>query len=50
MYRSWQAIYREWLPGSGEVMRRAAPMEVQLTRPDDVPPDEMDTEIWLPVV
>jgi AraC family transcriptional regulator len=50
LYRSWQAIYRDWLPGSGQVMRRAAPMEVRLTRLDDVPPDEMETEIWLPVV
>jgi AraC family transcriptional regulator len=50
LFRAWQAIYREWLPGSGQVMRRAVPMELQLSSLDDVPPEEVTTEIWLPVV
>lgn len=49
MHRTWQAIYSDWLPASGEVLRRAPPMELSINSPDDVPPEELRTEIWIPL-
>jgi len=49
LHRSWQAIYQEWLPRSGETLRPAPPMELSLDSPDDVPLPELRTEIWLPL-
>lgn len=49
LHATWQAIYRDWLPTSGEVLRRVPPMELSRNTPDDVPPDQLCTEIWLPL-
>jgi AraC family transcriptional regulator len=49
LHRSWQAIYHDWLPASGEVLRRAPPMEVSIDSPDDVPSADLRTEIWIPL-
>jgi len=49
LHRSWQAIYRDWLPASGEVLRLAPTMEVSINSPDDVLPEELRTEIWIPL-
>jgi AraC family transcriptional regulator len=49
LHRSWIAIYRDWLPTSGERLRAAPPMEVCLNDPTETPPEELLTEIWIPV-
>jgi len=50
LHAAWQAIYRDWLPTSGERLRRVPPMELSRNTPDDVPPAQLHTEIWLPLV
>lgn len=49
LHVTWQAIYRDWLPRSGEVPRQAPPMELSLDLPEDVAPEALRTEIWLPL-
>jgi AraC family transcriptional regulator len=49
LYRTWQVIYREWLPTSGELRRQVPAMELSLNSPDDVPAEELHTEIWVPL-
>lgn len=46
---TWRKIYREWVPTSGEVLRRVPPMELSVNTPDDVPPKDLHTEIWIPL-
>ena len=45
----WQAIYRDWLPASGQRLRDAAPMELMWNDPEVTPPELLKTEIWLPL-
>lgn len=49
LYRTWDAIYRQWLPASGEQLRDAPPMELCITCPGQAPDDQLHTEIWVPV-
>lgn len=49
LHRTWKAIYREWLPASGEQLRDDPPIELNLNRPATIPPDALRTEIWLPI-
>lgn len=49
LHRSWGAIYRDWLPASGERLRDVPPMELSLNSPTDTLPDKLHTEIWLPI-
>lgn len=50
LHRTWWSVYNHWLPSSGQVPRPAAPMELSLDAPEDVPPQRLRTEIWIPVV
>jgi AraC family transcriptional regulator len=47
--QSWSAAYRDWLPASGERLRETAPYEVYVTDPGNTPPEELVTEIHIPV-
>jgi len=49
LHRTWQAIYRDWLPASGEALQDAPPMELMLNSPADTPPAQLHTEIWIPL-
>jgi AraC family transcriptional regulator len=49
LHRSWAAIYSDWLPFSGERPREVPPMELCVNTPDTTPPDQLHTEIWIPV-
>jgi len=49
LHRSWTAIYRDWLPASGEQLRDVPPLELCITLPDSVPAEQLHTEIWIPV-
>jgi AraC family transcriptional regulator len=50
LHQVWGAIYRDWLPASGEQLRDAPPMELCLNDPQTTPPEALHTEIWLPLV
>lgn len=49
LHLTWKSIYRDWLPASGERLRDAPPIELNLNRPESIAPDELRTEIWLPI-
>lgn len=49
LWQSWNQFYRDWLPASGCVARDAAPFEIYLNDKKQVPPEELRTEIWIPI-
>jgi len=49
LYQTWAAIYRDWLPGSGEQLRDVPPLELVMNNPHTTPPELLQTEIWLPL-
>jgi len=49
LHRSWDAIYRDWLPGSGGQLRDVPPMELMLNSPSNTAPEALRTEIWIPL-
>jgi AraC family transcriptional regulator len=46
---TYDAIYRDWLPSSGEQLRDQPSFELYLNTPENTPPAELRTEIWLPL-
>jgi len=46
---TYQHIFREWFPGSGEELRDEPSFEVYLNSPDDTRPEELKTEIYIPL-
>ena len=50
LWKSWQSIYGQWLPGSGHSLRPAAPLERYENEPTDVPPEQLITDIHVPIV
>lgn len=46
---TYNAIYRVWLPGSGESLRDAPCFEKYLNNPDKTKPEQLLTEIHLPI-
>jgi AraC family transcriptional regulator len=49
LHLTWKAIYRDWLPASGERLRDEPPIALNLSRAAPVPPNPLRTEIWLPL-
>jgi AraC family transcriptional regulator len=49
LHKTWDTVYRQWLPASGEKLRDEPPMELMLNDPKTTPPAELRTEIWVPV-
>ena len=49
LHQTWRAIYRDWLPASGHTLRDAPPMELCINTPYDTAPEDLHTEIWLPI-
>lgn len=49
LWQSWNRLYRDWLPASGCIARDAAPFEIYLNDKKQVPPEELRTEIWIPI-
>jgi AraC family transcriptional regulator len=47
--QTYDQIFKAWLPGSGEKLRDEPCFEVYLNSPDQVKPEELRTEIWLPL-
>lgn len=48
-WQSWNRLYRDWLPASGHQLGDAAPFEIYLNNRKQVAPDELRTEIWIPI-
>lgn len=46
---TYDGIFGTWLPASGERLRDEPSFEVYLNSPDQVTPEELRTEIWLPL-
>ncbi len=49
LWQSWNRLYRDWLPASGLALRDAAPFEIYLNDKKETPPEELRTEIWIPI-
>ena len=42
-------LYGKWLPASGKELAPYCGFEVYLNSPQDTPPEELQTEIWIPL-
>jgi AraC family transcriptional regulator len=49
LWQLWNRLYRNWLPASGLRLREESPFEIYLNRPKEVSPEQLKTEIWIPV-
>ena len=49
LHETWRSIYHDWLPASGATLRDAPPMELCINTPATAKPEDLITEIWLPV-
>jgi AraC family transcriptional regulator len=47
--QTYDHIFAAWLPGSGEKLRDEPCFELYLNSPDQVQPEALRTEIWLPL-
>jgi AraC family transcriptional regulator len=47
--QTYDQIFKAWLPGSGEKLREEPCFEVYLNSPDQAKPEDLRTEIWLPL-
>lgn len=50
MYKAYQWLFSEWLPSSGRQLRDGLMFEDYLNNPRDVPPTELVTEIYMPLI
>ncbi len=46
---TWNQFYGEWLPKNGKDYRPDPCFEVYLNSPENTPPDELITELYLPI-
>lgn len=49
LWQTWNKIYHDWLPGSGEKLRDTYPYEVYLKEKGTVPDEELITKIYIPI-
>ena len=47
--KTYDSIFRDWLPNSHEQLRDQPSFELYLNSPDHTPPADLRTEIWLPL-
>jgi AraC family transcriptional regulator len=47
--KTYDQIYQGWLPGRGELLRDEPCFEQYLNSPDHAKPEELRTEIWIPI-
>jgi AraC family transcriptional regulator len=50
LWQSWNVAYRDWLPRSGERPRDVPPVEVYLNNVNDTTPEQLRTEILIPIL
>jgi AraC family transcriptional regulator len=49
LWQTWQAALRDWLPTSGEEMRDAIPFEDYVDDASKVAPEELRTDLYIPI-
>ncbi|MEM7531018.1 MAG: AraC family transcriptional regulator [Chloroflexota bacterium] len=49
LWQTWNAIYRDWLPSSGETLRSAAGWEDYVNDPSETPPEELLSELYIAI-
>lgn len=49
LWQTWQAALRDWLPNSGEEMRDAIPFEDYVDDASKTDPEELRTDIYIPI-
>lgn len=49
LWQSWNVAYRDWLPRSGARPRDVPPVEVYLNNVRNTPPEQLRTEILIPI-
>lgn len=49
LWQTWQAVYRDWVPRSGTALRDAPPYERYENDPTQVPPEQLITDIYVPI-
>lgn len=47
--RTWAAMFKEWLPTSGREFREGPCFELYLNDPEKTPPEELLTEVFVPL-
>jgi AraC family transcriptional regulator len=47
--KTYDQIYQGWLPSSGEQLRDEPCFELYLNSPAQTKPEELRTEIWIPI-
>lgn len=50
LWQSWNVAYRDWLPRSNERPRDVPPLEIYLNNINNTPPEQLRTEILIPIV
>ena len=50
LWQTWNKVYHDWLPSSGETLRDAYPYEVYVKERGKVPEEELITEIFIPII
>lgn len=50
LWQSWNVAYRDWLPRSNERPRDVPPVEVYVNNINNTPPEQLHTEILIPIV
>lgn len=49
LWQTWQAVYRDWLPASGETLRDTVPFEDYIDDASKVAPEQLRTDICIPL-
>ena len=49
LWQTWSAAFRDWLPASGYALGQASPYEVYVNDPQVVRPEDVITDVYLPV-
>lgn len=49
LWQTWRAIYRDWVPSAAVELRDAAPFEDYVNDPRELPPEQLITDIHVPI-